>query len=125
MLKNIIAFVFCLFMLPACGGEFEDALKQNDNVFLYLYSSDCSACNKFMNEYNKLSKIYGKSYGFVKVDANQTYGKLLLMTFWGQYVPFVALVSEKHRTALRIEPDCMMNNVCIEKALKDFQNQKY
>ena len=124
MLKKLFAFCTIFLTLPVFAGEFEDALVKYDNVFLYIYTPDCSVCRQFDEKYKKLAKIYDKHYGFVKVDASNAYGRILLRSFWGQYVPFVVLVSEKNRTASRIEPDCIMDMACLEKSIKDFQNQR-
>ena len=123
MLKKVLLLI-CMLFLPVYAGVFEDALEQNDNVFLYIYTTDCGTCTQFMPKYEKLKKLYGKNYGFVKVDANEPYGSILMSTLYGKYVPFVVLVSAKHRIAAHIDPSCLMDNICVEKALKDFQNQK-
>ena len=68
MMKRFFVLFFLLSMtiVPVSAGVYEDALRTNDKVFLYLYTPDCRVCNVFNKTYDRLSKE-NKDFGFVKV----------------------------------------------------------
>ena len=108
-------------VLPSFAGEFEDALKKNDNVLLYLYGTSCRYCTEFNPIYNKMSKLYDKKYAFVKVNTDGQYGRKLAREFKVRYVPYVVLVNSKTKNAAQIAPDCLMNRTCMDTALSKFK----
>ena len=56
MIKKILFTLIFSFTLPLFAGEYEDALKNNDKIFLYFYSDECGYCQKFSPLFEKLSK---------------------------------------------------------------------
>ncbi len=107
--------------LPAIAGEFENAQKTHENVFLYLYTPECGYCNKFNPRYQKLSNMYKNHYGFVKLNASSGEGHILSRKFNVHYVPFVVLYNAESKKAWQVQTNCLMDLACTEKALKDFK----
>ena len=66
MLKRLV-LILSFLSLPVFAGTFEDAMKTNNYVFLYLYTSDCGYCKRFLPIYEKLAKTE-TGVKFVKVD---------------------------------------------------------
>ena len=79
MLKKCLLILISMAFLPALAGEVENAINKGNNVFLYLYTPDCSYCKKFSPRYDKLSKMYDGQYNFFKIDANTAYGRDLMI----------------------------------------------
>lgn len=121
MFKKCLLILSIIGILPCFAGELENAFVKNDNVFLYLYTPQCGYCTKFTPRYNKLSKMYDKQYAFVKVDASSKYGYQLMSQYRGSFVPYVLLLNQKKKLALQLPPACLMDNACVENALKDFK----
>ena len=124
MLKKCLLILSILISLPVFAGEFEEAMAKGADIFLYIYTPDCTYCNDFLPTYNKLAKTYENSYKFVKADASTKYGKKLLLQFGGRYVPFVVLLNGQKRQMLNIHPDCLYDNACVEKKVKEFKGFK-
>ena len=120
MKKLILTVVSFLVMLPSIAGQYEDALRTGQPVLLYLYSKDCSYCKTFNPMYEKLFQNHKNTYRFVKVDANSPYGGLLVRDMMAGYVPFVVLADAKRHYLTVINPDCIVNNACIEGEMKSF-----
>ena len=120
MLKKILGLLSFFVILPSFAGAFEDAIKSNDYVFLYLYTSNCGYCTKFTPIYEQLKKSH-KEIKFLKVDADTLYGFNLMRNFGARYVPFVALVNSKTKMGEQISPECIMQLACTEKAIKGFK----
>lgn len=116
--KCLLLFLLIIFMLPVCAGEVEEALKNGKNVFLYLYTTDCSYCKKFSPTYDYASKTYNNKFTFVKVDANTPYGHKLMRTYTGRYVPYVVLL--KPNDGMIIPPSCLADKACIDLMSKKF-----
>ena len=107
-------------MLPSLAGQYEDALKKGDNVFLYLYSSSCSYCIKFDPIYKKLSDTYKDKCKFIKISTSTLYGKSLMKTYRARFVPYVLLINGKSHEAVNLAPACLLKQSCIESYLKDY-----
>ena len=123
MIKRFLAIItlFCI-SLPVFAGAFEDALKSNNNVFLYLYTPECKYCNEFNPIYQKLIKNYGNECSFIKVNAATPYGFGLMKKFRSQYVPFVVVANKKNNSYVNISANCLLDYVCSEKSLKQIIN---
>ena len=119
MLKRFIVFLCLVIASSVFAGELENALKQNKNVFLYFYTPDCWYCKKFSTNYTKLSQTYDKQYKFIKFDASTPYGYNLFKKYKGKYVPYIVLINSKNNAA-QVDPNCLVNTVCAEKALTKF-----
>ena len=120
MFKKCLLILSIIGMLPVFAGEVEDALAQNKNVFLYLYTPKCSYCVKFNPRYHKLSKVYDKTFTFVKVDASTPYGFNIMRQYNGRFVPYVLMINPKKRVVENIPPSCLLDAACTEEALKQF-----
>ena len=118
--RFLLILLFLIFSCSVFAGELENALKNGNNVFLYLYTPDCGYCTKFTPRYNKLSKMYDKSYKFIKIDASTPYGYSILKKFGARFVPFVVLMNPKKNVNKLITPSCLMDGVCTEQALQKF-----
>ena len=121
LIRNLI-IIFTLFVTAnfACAGSYEDALKKNDNVFLYFYINDCRTCKTFDQIYNSIKK-QNTDYAYVKVNANTLYGAQLISKFRGRYVPFIILTNSKSGKSVNVNHTCVMDEVCLIRALKSFK----
>ena len=120
--KIFLIFILSLF-LPAIAGEYEDAIKSNNYVLLYMYTPKCGYCAKFNPIYNKIKTVYGKKYKFVKVDASTEYGKKLMWDCGAYYIPYVLLVNNQTRSIGKIQQECLFNYACMQHALDNFSNR--
>jgi len=120
MLKKFVILFGLLSLLPVCAGELEDALKQNKNVFLYLYTPECGYCKKFSPKYNQISQKYNKEYKFIKLDASTPYGYSIFRKFNGRYVPYVVLIDSKNK-AKNIDYLCLEQAECTDKILTKYK----
>ena len=84
MLKKCLLILISMAFLPVFAGEVENAINKGNNVFLYLYTPDCSYCQKFSPRYDKLAKMYDGQYNFFKIDANTAYGRDLIVKYRGK-----------------------------------------
>ena len=120
----MIRFVLCLFslliMLSANAGVYEEALKKNDRVFLYIYTQNCGYCVRFSPVYDKLSKRYGAQCKFVKVDADSQYGQGLARSFGLRFVPYVIIANTKIGQAALIPPNCLLHFDCADEIMRSF-----
>ncbi len=119
MFKKCLLILISMAFLPVFAGEVENAINKGHNVFLYLYTSDCSYCQQFMPRYNKLTKMYDGQYNFFKINAMSPYGKELMRNYQGSYVPYVLLLNKKK--GMNLTPSCLDDMACVEKGLKDFR----
>lgn len=108
------------FILPVTAGEYEDALKTQEKVFLYLYSSDCMYCVKFEPVYKKLIDLYGNQYKFIKINTDTTYGRNLANRLQIRFVPFVLVTDKSKNESALVAPQCITNLACADKVLKNF-----
>lgn len=109
-----------LISAPVFSGTYENALAKNKNVFLYLYTPECSVCKNFESIYTNLSKS-NKDFAFVKVNANTAYGYNLLKKYRGHYVPYIILTNSKTNKSVNITHSCVMDEMCMSRALKSFK----
>ena len=113
-------FILSVIISPAIAGVYEDALKTNDKVFLYLYTPNCRVCRIFNSTYDKLAKE-NKEFGFVKVNADTSYGRHLIIRFKGRYVPYIIMTNSKTKRSVNISHSCVMDDVCLLRAMKSFK----
>lgn len=121
MFKKFLLLIALLFILPANAGDLENALEKGHNIFLYLFSPDCKYCDMFNPEYKKLLSEYNGQYSFFKIDSTTKYGKNLMYEFRATYVPYVVLVNDAQKKALRIHPACLMDSRCLNSEMKAFR----
>ena len=119
-MKRILCILSLLASLPVCAGEFDNAIKNYDKVFLYLYTPACGYCNKFNPVYQRVSKDYGAKCKFIKVDANTKEGTNLMNQFGARYVPYVVTIDNKAHVAGQVPPECLLNYECTDKVLGAF-----
>ena len=119
MIKKLLITICLLIGVQAFAGELENALTQNKNVFLYLYTPECGYCQMFAPRYDKLSKKYDKNYKFIKLNASTAYGWKVFRHYKGHYFPDIVLINSKNKTA-HINPDCLMNDICTERVLTTY-----
>ena len=114
MLKKILLSLLFLGVMafPAFAGVYEDALKNNKKVFLYLYVDKCKYCSNFEPIYKKVSSTYGKQCKFLKVNADTKEGYHLMKLFGARYVPFVIIADSDLQEISQIEPNCLLNFKC-------------
>ena len=103
--------------LPVFAGAFENALNNNNNVFLYLYTPQCRYCNMFNPVYQKLSNNYKGKCSFLKIDATTPYGASLMKQFRSYYVPFVVVAQKDKDSYINITADCLVDYVCTANTL--------
>ena len=122
---NRIFFLFIILFstLSASANEFDNLVRSHDKIFLYLYTQDCSYCDKFSPIYEKLLKKYKNNCKFIKVDANTKAGNELKMSTGSYYVPNVLVIKSREQTMRRIVPVCLLNYACIDDAVNEFVNK--
>ncbi len=120
----MIRFILCLlslfFVSPVFAGAYEDAMKNYNNVFLYIYTPQCGYCKKFEPNYNKLKSAYSGKCKFVKIDATTDYGKVISYNYQVKYVPYVALLKPKAKDGIQVPPKCLLNYSCISQQLNGY-----
>lgn len=123
MLKRILLIAVLSLLLPANAGEYEDAMKNSNCVFLYLYTTECGYCTKFNPIYNKIQANYSNKCKFLKIDASSDYGRKLMKDLGAYYVPYVLLINNKNNKAGKVSPQCLLNYACMQDATNKFVNQ--
>ena len=93
MLKKILSVGVIFAIIPVYAGELETAIKNNQDVFLYLYTSFCGTCKLFNPHYEYISKNFSKQFKFIKINAETPYGYSLIKSFNAGYVPFVVMLN--------------------------------
>lgn len=120
-MKGLLFVIFMLTSIaPTFAGVYENALVQNKNTLLYLYSSNCSYCVKFEPIYQKVSKAFADKYTFVKVNVDTQYGNQLMRKFGARFIPYVVITDKITQENSLIAPACLTNLACSEKVLKDY-----
>lgn len=120
MKKVFLIIISLFFTIPVFAGQYEDALRSGEPVFLYMYVKNCKYCKEFNPIYEKTFNNYKGSFRFVKVDADSPYGTLLMRDLRAYYVPLVILADSKRQYMMSVLPDCLIDNACLEKELKGF-----
>ena len=120
MFRKILIIIALLTMNVAYAGSYEDALKKNDKVFMYLYIPQCKTCKAFDNIYYNLQKQI-KDYGFVRINAETAYGARLLAKYKGMYVPYIILTDSKTKKSVNVNHTCVMDEVCLIRVMKSFK----
>lgn len=106
--------------MPVSASELEKLFENSDKLFLYLYTSKCTYCVKFGPIYEKLRKKYGDKCDFIKIDANTHQGYHLMYETRASYVPNVIIADTKKQILSKITPDCLLNEACMNKVMKNF-----
>ena len=119
MKKIFAAIITLLFFNTAFAGVYEDALAKKEKVFLYFYTPECSTCRAF-NEIFDSVKTKNSEYEFVRVNVNTSYGMRLMLKFKGRYVPYIILTSSKTKKSVSLNHTCVMDEVCLMRAIKSF-----
>ena len=122
MFKKILCVLSLMLALPVVAGEFDNAVKNNDKIFLYLYSPSCGYCAKFSPIYGKLSKNYGTKCKFVKFDTTTKEGLELSRRFNTMFVPYGIAINNKTHTGVQISPDCLIDYACVNSVMSKFVN---
>lgn len=121
MFKRFLLVFLMFLMIPVSAGELENSLKNNQDVFLYLYTSFCGTCKQFNPVYENLMNNYGKSYKFIKINAETPYGYSLARHYNAIYVPFVLLINNKK--VWQLDGSCLIDSMCTAEALNKFKNK--
>lgn len=120
MIRKFLLTILFINCLPLFAGEYEDAIKTHDKVFLYVHAQKCNYCKIFEPIYEKLMTNYNKECKFVKVDSGTNYGNNLASKFRIKFVPYVVLVKSKENRGIVINPKCLLEYECSEKILVEF-----
>lgn len=120
MRRLILCLMSLLIMTSANAGVYEDALKQNERVFLYIYTQNCGYCVRFKPIYEKLATKYSQKCRFVKVDADTEYGKSLARVFGVRFVPYVVLANSKMGQTALLPPNCLLHFECADDVMRGF-----
>lgn len=118
MLKKLICILFLCTILPVCAGLYDEAIKKNDKVFLYLYSAKCGYCMRFNPIYQRISKMYDTRFQFVKLDVTTPEGTKLARQFAIRYVPFVVIIDKGN--AMEIPSKCLLEFSCMDSTVSKF-----
>lgn len=122
MFKKILCILSCLIVLPAFAGVFENAIANNEKVFLYMYTPTCGYCVKFNPIYNKLASKYSNKCKFLKLDLNTAYGMQLAQKFNVTSIPYVVTIDNNKKSTSRINPKCLMDYACTDSVVNKFVN---
>lgn len=121
MLRKILILLFLFFSAASVhAGSYENALKNNDYVFLYIYTNECGTCKSFNKVYQDIQR-QNKDYAYVRVNANTSYGMELMYKFRGRYVPYILLTNAKTKKTVHINHSCVMSDICLLRAMKSFK----
>ena len=120
MFRVFLCILSVFLALPAVCGEFEEATKTYNKIFLYLYTKDCSYCVKFNPVYNIISQKYANNCKFLKINADTEYGGSLMRGLGAFYVPYVALIDNPKRIVSTINPTRLLNKACTYDAMEKF-----
>lgn len=120
MIKRLIILILFFFAVPVFAGQYEDALRTGEPVFLYMYTDYCKYCKEFQPIFEKLFKKHGKNYKFVKINAESPYGMLLMRDLTAGYVPYAIMADSKRQLFYSISPDCLLVFECADKQLVNF-----
>ncbi len=120
MIKILLCFISLFLTIPVFAGQFEDAMRNNDNIFLYIYTPQCGYCKKFEPNYKKLVSAFGNKCKFVKLDGNTEYGETIAYKYKAVYVPFVLLINNKTKQTTMVPPHCLTDYSCVSQRVKSF-----
>ena len=120
MLKKILLTLLFSFTLSVFAGEYEDALKKSDKIFLYFYTDECRYCQKFKPIFEEISNLYREKCEILSIDGNTNYGQDLAQKFRVKFLPYVILVDVKKDKGLVINPDCLLQYACTDGIVKEF-----
>ena len=120
MRKYLFLFICLFYAIPVFAGIYENAVAGNKDVLLYLYTKDCMMCKRFDPEFEHLKKVY-PNLNFISVDAETAYGARLMWKFRGRYVPYLVLTKHKSSKSAVIHPSCSLDEMCMERVLKEFK----
>ena len=124
MLKKLLISLCLIFSIPAFAGQLENALKNNQNVFLYIYKEDCGLRQQFNPVYKKISKKHNNKFGFLKISADTSYGRQLAAVYNVRFVPFVVMIHSDDKNSATVDPRCLINEACISRVLNNFSSSK-
>ena len=62
-----------------------------------------------------------KDYGYVKVNAETSYGMRLMIKYRGRFVPYIVLTNSKTKKSVNVNHSCVMNELCLIRAMKNFK----
>ncbi|MBQ7765101.1 thioredoxin family protein [bacterium] len=120
MQKKFILLWALLLLLPVYAGVFDIALKNNDKVFLYLYTDSCGYCVKFNPKYEMLVKEFSNKCKFLKINANTKEGAELMYKFNSPYVPFVVVIDNNKNSIDKISSRCLLDYSCVKNIMSEF-----
>ena len=118
--KYLLILSFLIYSIPVSASELEKLFNRNDKLFLYLHTSNCAYCIKFSPIYEKLRKKYSDKCDFIKMNANTQQGYRLMYETRASYVPNVIIADTKKQLLSKITPDCLLNETCVNKIVKNF-----
>ena len=120
MIKRLLTILSILLILPVYSADTSKLATVNNKAILYMYTKECSYCDKFAPNYSKLEKTYDKKCRFLKQDASTEYGTQLMREFKAFYVPFVVFIDYDRHIIQRVAPTCLLNYACVKDAVDKF-----
>ncbi len=120
MFKRIFVVLAILLSLPAFAGQYSDALKDNEKVFLYLHTPPCKYCVKFNPIYKNLANKYDENIKFLKINAETLEGLELMRSFKARFVPYVLLIDTKQNRYSQVSPSCLLDTSCMDYVVDKF-----
>lgn len=109
-----------MFILPAFAGEFDNALKDNNKVFAYVYKPYCGYCLKFDPIFKKLERNYNGKCKFLKMDINSDDGYKIARQYNVRYVPYVVAIDTQSGHATQITAACLIDYACVDAVVSNF-----
>ena len=118
-MKKFLILLMVMFSLPVFASEYEKAISQGGNIFLYFYSPTCTSCDKFNPTYYDIQKNH-KEFKYVKINVESNEGIRLIRKYHGYYIPFLIITNPKLHKTVSIPTVCAMNDMCLERVIKSF-----
>ena len=107
--------------LLAIGAEKSfSAMNKSELAFVYAYAPDCSYCEKFKPNYEKLVQKYGKIFAFSKVDVTTKEGAVYAKDLGVYWVPNITLLNYNKQIMNKVPPECMRDYACVVEVVEEF-----
>lgn len=119
MLKKVILGLFLLLTVVsnAYAMSYQEAMKQDKPIVLYITMFGCGACRQFEPFFDAAKDKFASKFNFVKEDVNtsEIAAKLRVNS-----TPSVYILEPKTRNATGIKYACISQQSCFENTLQSY-----
>lgn len=118
-------FIFSLFLIFSFAAStfamsYKDASLKDKPIVLFVTMQGCGACREFEPFFKKTQAKFASKYNFVKEDV---YTSDIARKLNVQETPSVFILQPKQKTFQKIKWECLCQQGCFEKTLKDYQKK--